>query len=53
MEEGDAVMAEMIGSVPRDDGTVRRFSTAEVFVLRDGIICERRAWVVVLNEDDR
>jgi hypothetical protein len=23
-----------------------------VFVLRDGLICGRRAWVVVLNEDD-
>jgi ketosteroid isomerase-like protein len=52
VEEGDTVMAEMIGSVPRDDGSVHRFSSAEVFVLRDGLICERRAWVVVLNEDD-
>src|SRR5215213_5917408 len=49
VEEGDTVMAEMIGSVPRDDGSVHLFSSAEVFVLRDGLICERRAWVVVLN----
>lgn len=52
VEEGDTVMAELVGSVPRDDGSVQRMSMAEVFVLRDGLICERRAWVIVLKEDD-
>jgi ketosteroid isomerase-like protein len=52
VEEGDTVMAELVGSVPRDDGSVQRMSMAEVFVLRDGLICERRAWVIVLTEDD-
>lgn len=51
VEEGDTVMAELVGSVPRDDGSVQRMSMAEVFVLRDGLIRERRAWVVVLEED--
>jgi ketosteroid isomerase-like protein len=52
VEEGDTVMAELVGSVPRDDGSVQRMSMAEVFALRDGLICERRAWVIVLKEDD-
>ncbi len=51
VEEGDTLMAELVGSVPRDDGSVQRMSMAEVFVLRDGLIRERRAWVVVLEED--
>jgi ketosteroid isomerase-like protein len=29
-----------------------RMSMAEVFVMRDGKIAERRAWVIVLNEND-
>ena len=52
VEEGDTVMAELIGRVPRQDGSVQSLSMAEVFVLRDGLICERRAWVVPLHEDD-
>jgi hypothetical protein len=29
-----------------------RMSMAEVFVMRDGKIAERRAWVTVLQEND-
>ena len=52
VEEGDTVMAELVGRVPQQDGSVRHLSMAEVFVLRDGLICERRAWLVPLEEDD-
>ncbi|QJY46402.1 nuclear transport factor 2 family protein [Pseudonocardia broussonetiae] len=52
VEEGDTVMAELTGNVGRDDGSVQEMSMAEVFVMRDGLICERRAWVVVLAEND-
>jgi ketosteroid isomerase-like protein len=30
--------------VPRESGAVMRMSMAEVFVMRDGLIAERRAW---------
>ncbi|MFF2807761.1 nuclear transport factor 2 family protein [Streptomyces sp. NPDC058000] len=52
VEEGDVVMAELTGSVRRDTGEVMRMSMAEVFVLRDGKIAERRAWVIELKEND-
>ncbi len=52
VEQGDTVMAEISGSVRREDGTVMRMSMAEVFVLRDGLIAERRAWVIPLDEND-
>ncbi len=52
VEEGDTVMAELVGRVPQQDGSVQSLSMAEVFVTRDGLICERRAWVVPLQEDD-
>jgi uncharacterized protein len=52
VEEGDTIMAELIGRVPQQDGSVQRLSMAEVFVLRDGLIRERRAWVVALHEDE-
>ncbi len=29
-----------------------RMSMAEVFVMRDGKIAERRAWVIILNENE-
>jgi uncharacterized protein len=51
VEEGDTVMAELVGRVPQRDGSVQRLSMAEVFVMRDGLICERRAWVVPLDGD--
>ena len=52
VEEGDVVMAELTGSVTRDTGEVMRMSMAEVFVMRDGKIAERRAWVIELKEND-
>jgi uncharacterized protein len=52
VEENDTVMAELVGRVPQQDGSVQRLSMAEVFVMRDGLICERRAWVVPLHEDE-
>jgi uncharacterized protein len=51
VEEGDTVMAELVGHVPQKDGSVQRLSMAEVFVMRGGLICERRAWVIPLHED--
>jgi ketosteroid isomerase-like protein len=52
VEEGDVVMAELTGSVRRDTGETMRMSMAEVFVMRDGLIAERRAWVIELKEND-
>ena len=52
VEQDDVVMAELNGWVQREDGGETRLSMAEVFVLRDGLICERRAWVVPLTEND-
>src|SRR5687768_8313680 len=45
VEQDDTVMAELVGSVRRDTGEEMRMSMAEVFVMRDGKIAERRAWV--------
>ena len=36
----------------RNTGDVMRMSMAEVFCMRDGKICERRAWVIELKEND-
>jgi ketosteroid isomerase-like protein len=52
VEQGDVVMAELTGEATRDTGEVTRMSMAEVFVLRDGKIAERRAWVIPLTEND-
>ncbi|WP_254548650.1 nuclear transport factor 2 family protein [Catellatospora tritici] len=52
VEQDDVVMAELTGSVTRDTGEVMRMSMAEVFVMRDGLIAQRRAWVIELKEDD-
>lgn len=51
VEQGDTIMAELVGRVPQEDGSAQLLSMAEVFVLRDGLICERRAWVVPLDEE--
>ena len=51
VEQDDVVMAELTGSVRRDSGEVMRMSMAEVFVMRDGKIAERRAWVIELKEN--
>ncbi|MFD8686003.1 nuclear transport factor 2 family protein [Streptomyces sp. NPDC059651] len=53
IEEGDVVMAEIAGSVAvGDENTVMRMTMGEVFRMRDGLICERRAWVIPLKEND-
>lgn len=52
VEQDDVVMAELTGSVQRDTGDVMRMSMAEVFVMRDAKIAERRAWVIELKEND-
>lgn len=52
VEQDDVVMAELTGSVRRDTGDVMRMSMAEVFVMRDAKIAERRAWVIELKEND-
>lgn len=51
VEQDDVVMAELTGSATRDTGEVMRMSMAEVFVMRDGKIAERRAWVIELKEN--
>ena len=52
VEQDDVVMAELTGSVLRETGELMRMSMAEVFVMRDGKIAERRAWVIELKEND-
>ncbi|NUO37618.1 MAG: nuclear transport factor 2 family protein [Gemmatimonadaceae bacterium] len=52
VEQGDVVMAELTGTARRTTGGAMRMSMAEVFVMRDGKIAERRAWVIPLNEND-
>ena len=52
VEQGDVVMAELTGMARRAEGGEMRMSMAEVFVLCDGKTAERRAWVVVLEEND-
>ena len=52
VEENDVVMAELRGVIARDTGEVMRMSMAEVFVMRDGKIAERRAWVIELKENE-
>jgi ketosteroid isomerase-like protein len=52
VEQGDVVMAELNGTAKRAAGGALRMSMAEVFVMRDGRIAERRAWVVPLKENE-
>src|ERR687887_1207953 len=52
VEQGDVVMAELRGVAKRAAGGEMRMSMAEVFVMRDGKIAERRAWVIDLKESD-
>ena len=51
VEQDDVVMAELTGEATRDTGEVLRMSMAEVFVMRNGLIAERRAWVIELKEN--
>ncbi len=52
VEQGDVVMAELSGKARRAAGGELRMTMAEVFVMRDGKIAERRAWVIPLAEND-
>ena len=52
VEQGSTVMAELTGVARRAGGGELRMSMAEVFVMRDGKIAERRAWVIPLQETD-
>ncbi len=52
IERDDIVMAELNGTARRAAGGEMRMSMAEVFVMRDGKIAERRAWVIPLTEND-
>ena len=52
VEQGDVVMAELTGTAKRSAGGEMRMSMAEVFVMRDGKIAERRAWVIELKKND-
>jgi len=52
VEQGDVVMAELTGTAKRTAGGEMRMSMAEVFVMRDGKIAERRAWVIELKENE-
>jgi len=52
VEEDDVVMAELTGRVRRIGGEWLRMAMGEVFVMRDGLIRERRAFVVPLAEND-
>lgn len=52
VEEGDVVMAEMTVEAMRKAGGLMRAVMGEVFVMRDGKIAERRAYVIELKEND-
>jgi ketosteroid isomerase-like protein len=52
VEQDDVVMGELVGEVHRTDGSLMRMATAETWVMRDGLICERRSYVVELTEND-
>src|SRR6059058_4967127 len=52
VEQDDVVMAELTGTVRRAACGEMRMSMAEVFVMREGKIAERRAWVIPLNENE-
>ena len=52
VEQSDVVMAELKGTAKRAAGGEMRMSMAEVFVMRDGQIAERRAWVIPLHENE-
>lgn len=51
VEEDDVVMAELSGRVRLINGDPLRLA-GEVLVMRDGLIRERRAFVVPLRESD-
>lgn len=52
VEEDDVVMAEMTVESQLSAGGTFRAAMGEVFVMQDGLIKERRAYVVPLAEND-
>jgi ketosteroid isomerase-like protein len=52
VEEDDVVMAEMTLEAHRVNGETMRAAMGEVFVLSEGKISERRAYVVELKENE-
>ena len=52
VEEDDVVMAEMTLEAQRATGEPMRAAMGEVFVIEDGLIKERRAYVIELKEND-
>jgi ketosteroid isomerase-like protein len=52
VEEDDVVMAEMTVEVMRKTGELMRAVAGEVFVMRDGKVAERRAYLIELKEND-
>ncbi|MGO4385468.1 nuclear transport factor 2 family protein [Specibacter sp. RAF43] len=52
VEEDDVVMAELSIQATRATGEIMHAVAGEVFVMRDGLITERRAYLVQLAEND-
>jgi ketosteroid isomerase-like protein len=52
VEQDDVIMAEMTGGGALAAGGTWRAAMAEVFVMENGLIKERRAFVVPLAEND-
>ena len=52
VEEDDTIMAEIHGRTHRANGEEVRMAMAEVFVMRGSLICERRVFVINLEEND-
>jgi ketosteroid isomerase-like protein len=52
VEQDDVVMGELTGRVQRVDGSWMEMAMGETWVMRDGLICERRTYLIVLAEND-
>ena len=52
VEQDDVIMGELVGEVHRATGELMRLAMAETWVMRDGLICERRTYIVELTEND-
>ncbi|GAA4430171.1 hypothetical protein GCM10023169_33240 [Georgenia halophila] len=52
VEEADVVMAELTLQQRLKNGVVMRAAMGAAFLMRDGLIAERRAYVVPLQEND-
>lgn len=52
VEDGNTIMAELYGEADHTNGSTIRMAMGEVFVFRGPLICERRAFVIPLQEND-